>query len=142
VTASEVTAKDRDFLRLFCPSIKVKDPNNSNTCPGTQHIQIDVEDINRNPDETEKFIQCLMRHIYSGNHPIGQGIGPKVSAFIKRLEELDLHKPRDRSLLNQKDDYYYTSHLVRSVATQLAMELQKMYTDGTIELRDQVRSIS
>ncbi|KAG0262907.1 hypothetical protein BGZ95_003941, partial [Linnemannia exigua] len=138
VTAGDVSTKDRNFLKLLCPPIETK--NSSNTCPNA-HDQgnVNIDDDNRKRDDSEKFIDCFMRHLYTGNHLTRQGIGPNVAAFIKRLEELKLYQPRDRSAMNQRADYT-PNGIIRSVSAQLALELKMMYTLGTIELQEQLKA--
>jgi hypothetical protein len=136
VMSGDVTAADRRFLDFFCPHVQPKESNSARIDNQSQDNSI-IDDDNHQQDNQEKFLACLMRHLYSGNSPTGRGISTDVAAFIKRLDTMNLYHARSTFIVNQKMEFS-PSELVRSVSAQLSVELKKMYKNGSQELQAQV----
>ncbi|KAF9270972.1 hypothetical protein BGZ88_007106, partial [Linnemannia elongata] len=66
-------------------------------------------------------------------------VGQSVMEFITRLKQLKILESRDQALMKDGPEYTPAS-IVRSVATQLAVELKRIYHHGTYELQEQLKA--
>ncbi|KAF9574621.1 hypothetical protein EC968_006036 [Mortierella alpina] len=133
---------DVPILDLLCPRITPKEPSRP------EAAEEQDEDGDQNEDEiceegkensTMKFVSALMRYVYSGKQPKATGVGPMVSAFIRRLEQLGIWARNNSSTPPSQPEYRPTD-LVRSVASQLSFEIRKMYRQGTYEISDKLKT--
>ncbi|KAF9117392.1 hypothetical protein BG015_007006, partial [Linnemannia schmuckeri] len=86
-------------------------------------------------DNQVNFIAYFMRFLHLGKKPSGRGVNTLVIDFINRFKQLNILKTGGPSSLGGRK--LGSTGLVRSVATQLAMELRKIYHNGTLELQEQ-----
>jgi len=137
----DISHVDRDYLDLLCPRIAVKDSdNNDGDSEDKDDIDADGDDIDKS-DKPLQFIWGFLRCLYSGNFAKNQGIGKSVNGFINRLQELRLHTPlRSTAAIREKTEFT-PGDLLQSVSSQLAVELKKMYRNGSIEMQKKVTSI-
>ncbi|KAF9360179.1 hypothetical protein BGX26_010318 [Mortierella sp. AD094] len=91
------------------------------------------EDEDSSQNKQQVFLRSVMACLYSKNRPQN---GSTASNFITRLEELDLL--RTENILargsSRRETEYAPSSLVRSVASQMSVELKKQYKNGSCEL--------
>lgn len=146
VTVGEVSPADRRFLDFICPSIPSQD------LASTDGANQKQDDDDHKLDQQEAFIGCFMRYLYSGKTPAASytgastassgkasKVGESVMEFITRLKQLKILESRDEALMKDGPEYTPAS-IVRSVATQLAVELKRIYHHGTYELQEQLKA--
>ncbi|KAF8920912.1 hypothetical protein BGZ58_004253, partial [Dissophora ornata] len=159
---NSINDTDRDILDHLCSRLSEKDVNQAekqvtatatatNTSTSTSSATISSTTLASAPEEEEEdkndtrededssqnkqqvFLQSVMGCLYSKNRPTG---GSTANKFIARLEELDLLGTEEilpQGSLQQKTDDT-PSNLVRSVASQMSVELKKHYKNGSCEL--------
>ena len=127
--ARVVEPDDRQYLDGLCQRISKKKD-------GGDEDGGDEDDA----PASSAFLGAFLRCLYSGNAPSDAGVGKLVAGFMKRLEDLRLYQPpppeRDRWVRHKTP--FSPSDLLRSISTQLASELLKMYCHGTIEMQEKV----
>ncbi|KAF9176302.1 hypothetical protein BGZ50_001115, partial [Haplosporangium sp. Z 11] len=62
------------------------------------------------------------------------GVNADVVRFIQRLQQLGVHTPARASAVIRQQTDFQSSIVVRSVASQLSVELKRMYTHGSHQL--------
>ncbi|KAF9998138.1 hypothetical protein BGZ79_008186 [Entomortierella chlamydospora] len=129
---------DRSFLDYLCPRIEPKEPNgpadDKDDRPDT-----DMDDEDANPNKYVNFLRCLMTYLHSGNYPNRTaGVTADVTKFIQRLQQLGVHTPTRSSAAIRQQTVFPSSIVVRSVASQLAAELKRMYTQGSHQLVEKI----
>ncbi|KAF9997128.1 hypothetical protein BGZ80_006214, partial [Entomortierella chlamydospora] len=129
-------SSDRQILDHLCPRIVPRTDNSNNLNVGEQNTN--AGDFDDKGDKQEQFLASFLRFLYSGNFPSQTGVAKVANLFIKRLTTLNLLTPRSRSELNVPKEFNPTC-LVRSVATQLAVELKKIYKNGSYELQEKLK---
>ncbi|KAG0220866.1 hypothetical protein BGW42_008610, partial [Actinomortierella wolfii] len=72
------------------------------------------------------FFQSFMAFLHSGRLPRKK----EVLIFIRRLQDLRILPTQVNPMASPGKPMFPSTHLVRSVATQLAVEMQRLYTDG------------
>lgn len=128
---------DTDVLDHICPRIAPKTTDPAADRTDNDEEDKDASDLGGNGDKQEQFLAALLRYLYSGNYPKRQGVGNVVNTFIIRLEDLMLLNKGDRSAI-RTTMAYKPSDLVRSVASQLSVELKRIYRKGSYELHEKV----
>ncbi|KAF9188015.1 hypothetical protein BGZ49_003985, partial [Haplosporangium sp. Z 27] len=125
---------DRALLDMICPRVpKDKDASDE---------EKDASDEEKD-DKLPTFIQSLMIYLYSGNEP-KKGQKEKkeepglVRTFITRAQALGLlgasrHRNETRQVMP-----FTPSSLLRSVASQLTVEVRRMYMKGSWEIHEKL----
>jgi hypothetical protein len=133
-----VSDDERKVLDYLCKRVKPKED-------GDDELEGDQEDagqsdVDEKADKCVDFLKSFLTYVYSGNLPKKNSIiGKAVDRFIGILIDLGLcDASRDRGEINIRMPFTPKS-LVRSVAGQLAVELQKHYRHGTHSLYDKVK---
>ncbi|KAF8949579.1 hypothetical protein BGZ46_005088 [Entomortierella lignicola] len=129
-------SSDRQILDHLCPRIVPRTNNSNNLNVGEQNTN--AGDLDDKDDKQEQFLASFLRFLYSGNFPSQTGVAKVANLFIKRLTTLNLLTPRNRSELNVLKEFNPTN-LVRSAATQLAVELKKIYKNESCELQEKLK---
>ncbi|KAF9913604.1 hypothetical protein FBU30_003235, partial [Linnemannia zychae] len=134
----EISEVDREILdhfskRLVKEDAECLDANNEAEQNDDDDAEIDGKVKSGNAGQLE-FLWGFLKSVYSGNPARDVGIGKKVNNFISRLCELGLYT-QQRSLSEIKETMPFTpTDLVRSVATDLKAQLERMYRGGSYEL--------
>lgn len=89
-------------------------------------------------DKQVTFLRIFSRYLHSGKMPTGRGNSTSVIQFTERLKQLDLLGTQ--ALTSFGGLKLRSTELIRSVAAQLAVELKKIYRNGTLELQEQVKN--
>ncbi|KAG0294208.1 hypothetical protein BGZ98_001851, partial [Dissophora globulifera] len=128
---------DQTYLDGLCRRVQLEDADDGQD--GSQnHTDDNIDDGSDSSNTQQQFLAAFLRHLYSGNPPTTRGIGPVVSGFIVRLQQLNLYTPpRSTSAILQRAPFT-PSDLLRSVSSQLAAELKRLYCNGTIVLQKQL----
>ncbi|KAG0357285.1 hypothetical protein BGX24_006246, partial [Mortierella sp. AD032] len=135
------------ILDHLCERIKPMDDNGENEQECEKSSSEDNGDIDdEDGSEQVRFLQSFLAFLYSGNYPQmkdktvesffkNTGIIPTVNTFINWLVERKLyHPPRSRGEIGVVQMPFTPCYLVRSVSSQLALELKRMYRNGTFDL--------
>ncbi|KAK3821500.1 MAG: hypothetical protein J3Q66DRAFT_152665 [Benniella sp.] len=131
---------DRKLMDHLCERVKPKvQDSNVSVAEDGEKQKVENTDLGGKGDLQYEFLQSFLCHLYSGNYPKNTGVGKIVNDFIERLVELGLYSPRARSAINVTMPFT-PSLLVRSSATQLAVELKNMYRKGCHEMHDKLQS--
>ncbi|KAK3813747.1 MAG: hypothetical protein J3R72DRAFT_60775 [Linnemannia gamsii] len=141
-----ISDEERRILDHLCERIKPKDDNGEDEQECEKSSSEDNGDIDdKNGFEQVCFLQSFLAFLYSGNYPEmkdktvesllkNTGIIPTVNTFINWLVERKLyHPPRSRGEIGVQMPFTPCA-LVRSVSSQLALELKKNYRNGTFDL--------
>jgi len=116
----EVEPEDRRYLDGLCQRIsKEKEGGKDDDAPASSG-----------------FLTAILRCLYSGNEPSEK----LARGYMKRLKALGLYESPTplKNIWSRHPTAFTPSDLVRSVSTQLAVELMKMYCHGTIEMQEKV----
>ena len=141
--------KDRGFLDGLCKRIQPEDEADSQ-----DEGEDNADDEDSEGDEggvgsvggegttviQPQFLGAFLRYLYSGKRPTNRGVGFLVGSFILRLQELGLHIPLWSSGASVQTPSFTPGALVRSVSGQLASEIKRLFRNGTIELKKQVKA--
>ncbi|KAG9063257.1 hypothetical protein KI688_004861 [Linnemannia hyalina] len=141
-----ISDDERRILDHLCERIKPEEDNSENegdceTKSGEDNGDIDDKD----GGEQVRFLQSFLVFLYSGNYPEMKnktveshtkdiGVIPTVNTFIDWLVDRKLYNPpRSRGEIDVQMPFT-PNNLVRSVSGQLALELKKIYRNGTFDL--------
>ncbi|KAF9107457.1 hypothetical protein BGX29_006324 [Mortierella sp. GBA35] len=127
-------ATDRRILDHICERIKPKDQDDSN------EQEVDTTDLGDNGNIQWQFLQSFMCYLYSGNYPMRLGVGEVANDFIDRLEKLKLYEPPRKRIATKVVMPLTPNFLVKSVATQLAAGLKRIYRNGSFDLYDKLKT--
>ncbi|KAF8958121.1 hypothetical protein BGZ46_002037, partial [Entomortierella lignicola] len=141
----DLSNTDRAILDLLSRRLVIKD---------AERLDTDDEEIESNSNDDAElegkvkagkgaeqlaFLWAFLKSIYSGNPPNNVGMGQKVNAFIYRLCQLGLYtQPRSLSEINERMPFTPTD-LVRSVATDLKAQLERIYRRGSYDLYNKLK---
>ncbi|KAF9951295.1 hypothetical protein BGZ72_007152 [Mortierella alpina] len=133
----DLTAADKRLLDYLCPRVT------SGTKDDSEDDQDQEEDDIAQADDTAKFYNTLLIHIYSGNPIVVPTLKPGqppnksaawcVKQFIDRVAELGLLQTNDPGATNITMPYPGSS-LLRSVSTEMSTEIKRHYRNGSTEL--------
>ncbi|KAG0219994.1 hypothetical protein BGX33_010569 [Mortierella sp. NVP41] len=127
-------ATDRRILDHICERIKPKDQDDSN------EQEVDTTDLGDNGNIQWQFLQSFMCYLYSRNYPKRLGVGEVANDFIDRLEKLKLYEPPRKRIATKVVMPLTPNFLVKSVATQLAAGLKRIYRNGSFDLYDKLKT--
>lgn len=150
-----IQPSDRVFFDYLCPRVKAKAPSDERD---GQNVNQDDE----NDDALQiRFLKCFMTCLYTKNPPsttgvtagliqfnprLGElcrngkkvGVGEVVGMFIRRLEEFGIQISLRPGSEIRTQSALPAEVVVRSVATQLGEELNRMYCNGSHALLEKV----
>ena len=123
---------DQIFLDHLCAR---EVPTSSKESPDTEESgdKIDALDDLTDGSNQEQFIAMLLRHLVSGEQPRRTSLGVICSNFISRLGSLGIPLARVDNPMG-----FPTTHVTRSAAKQLEVELKNHFRNGSHELHEQV----
>ncbi|KAI8346471.1 hypothetical protein B0O80DRAFT_469158 [Mortierella sp. GBAus27b] len=111
-------------------------------CPRLSSREMEANNDDERPNEDGKddgsnapFIRSFLTFLYSGNSPGKNKTGNAVSTFISRLQDMG-HLETMRMSRNIKE--FTPGFVVRSVASQLSVELKRHYRHGSEKLSEKV----
>ncbi|KAF9079285.1 hypothetical protein BGX23_004464, partial [Mortierella sp. AD031] len=151
-----VSEMDREILDNLCERVKPKETSSNGSDEEADNVE--SEDASTELDGKGStqfmFLSSFLKFLYSGNFPDDGKTGKSVNNLIRRLEEHqhqdeplhpDEREPifklrRPRGTLNETMPYTPTD-LVRSVASQLRVELKKIYRNGSHDLSDKLKAL-
>ncbi|KAF8924165.1 hypothetical protein BGZ58_002101 [Dissophora ornata] len=135
-----VTVSERKILTHLCQRLKSINPDKEQQDVEQEEVA-DTTDLGDKDSLEQQFLHTFLTRLYSGNYPRMAGVGVVVNEFIDWLTAHGLHHPvRTRRDINETMPLT-PSYLVRSVSVQLAVELQRMYGQGTQELYKQAAAM-
>ncbi|KAF9104945.1 hypothetical protein BGX27_009866 [Mortierella sp. AM989] len=142
ISSSEfIKESDREFLDNLCERLPTETKDGSYELDDDDETskQDHLEDISGNQ---HAFIFMVMRCLYARKFPDKNErskVALNVENFIKRLQELNLLDNTINRGKIVKEMPYPASSLLRSVSTQLMVELRKIYRNGTLELVEKLK---
>ncbi|KAF9158623.1 hypothetical protein BGX20_003309, partial [Mortierella sp. AD010] len=129
---------DREPLDKLCPripsTVKTSDEDEKDD-EKEEELRTMREALGKETDYSH-FVEMLMRQLHSGKPVLGNS--PNAQAmrrFIKRLENLELLER------NTKESELPGSALLRSAASQLTVELDKIYRKGSMALYEKLKRL-
>ncbi|KAF8925107.1 hypothetical protein BGZ47_003474 [Haplosporangium gracile] len=120
----------------FIPFFEPKDPGSTDGVPQNKTDAI-LDEVADKSDKQVNIIACFMLFFLSGKKPTGRGASALVIDFINQLEQLNILRTGGPTSLGGRK--LRSIELVRSVATQLAGGLRKIYHNVTLELQEQIK---
>ncbi|KAG0288492.1 hypothetical protein BGZ98_004250, partial [Dissophora globulifera] len=134
--------KEREILDYLAGEVKPKKSGNDEDDIEGNQDEAGDQDSEEDDIKHTQFLRSFMVYLYSRNLPTKTTkIGGAVDTFIGILADMDLlNITRTRDELNKRMPFTPTP-LVRSVATQLVVELKMMYHRGSHLLYDKICAI-
>ncbi|GJJ77517.1 putative transposase [Entomortierella parvispora] len=164
-----ISSVDKEILRHLCQPVSMEDVKDTDDIAadeeddnqinglvdaeldpddGEPEVESDDSDLQPPSTSTTKkkkddkvqapFIWSFLRVVYSGKRPRPSSMGDKVNAFIDRLTELGIYVSPSVDI-NESNMPFTPTDLVRSMATQLKAELEKMYKHGTCIIHNKLK---
>ncbi|KAI8351750.1 hypothetical protein B0O80DRAFT_500105 [Mortierella sp. GBAus27b] len=138
LSSSEIDEKDRVILDMLCTRVSdkvVTSTEDLGAAKGTQGEGDEGVDENKQSG----FLFSLLIAIYNGRPPSLKGVGRHVCAFLEKAKDF-LPAMASRGEIEQRRQYPGSSFL-RSSATQLMVELSKVYKIGSRELCEKIQAL-
>ncbi|KAI8348805.1 hypothetical protein B0O80DRAFT_462328 [Mortierella sp. GBAus27b] len=116
-------------------------------CPRLSSREMEGNNDDERPNEDGKddgsnapFIQSFLTFLYSGNSPGKNKTGNAVSTFISRLQDMGHleNYEGNRAEMSRNIKEFTPGFVVRSVASQLSVELKRHYRHGSEKLSEKV----
>ncbi|KAG0353930.1 hypothetical protein BGX24_007122 [Mortierella sp. AD032] len=130
-----VTEDEREILTHLCVRLKLNDTDQEQQ--DVEQKEEDNTDLDEQGNLEQQFLQSFLTYLYSGNYPRKAGVGVVVNKLIDWLTNHGFHRPIwSRGDINETMPFT-PNMLVRSVSVQLAVELQRIYGQGTQDIHKQ-----
>lgn len=142
-SSDKIEEADREFLDHISARISADCKNDFGDSLDDEEEYSAQDLMEDNFDPQCSFISMLMRCLYSKKFPNKSErskAGPIVRSFMQRLQSLGIIDNINEGLIVEKK-HYPASSLLRSVSTQLYVEIKKIYKNGTWELFEKVTLI-
>ncbi|KAI8358797.1 hypothetical protein B0O80DRAFT_441461 [Mortierella sp. GBAus27b] len=116
-------------------------------CPRLSSREMEGNNDDERPNEDGKddgsnapFIRSFLTFLYSGNSPGKNKTGNGVSTFISRLQDMGHleNYEGNRAEMSRNIKEFTPNFVVRSVASQLSVELKRHYRHGSEKLSEKV----
>ncbi|KAI8345226.1 hypothetical protein B0O80DRAFT_474871 [Mortierella sp. GBAus27b] len=116
-------------------------------CPRLSSREMEGNNDDERPNEDGKddgsnapFIRSFLTFLYSGNSPGKNKTGNAISTFISRLQDMGHleNYEGNRAEMSRNIKEFTPGFVVRSVASQLSVELKRHYRHGTEKLSEKV----
>ncbi|KAG0199717.1 hypothetical protein BGX31_004230, partial [Mortierella sp. GBA43] len=119
-------------------------------CPRLSSREMEANNDDERPNEDGKddgsnapFIRSFLTFLYSGNSPGKNKTGNAVSTFISRLQDMGHleNYEGNRAEMSRNIKEFTPGFVVRSVASQLSVELKRHYRHGSEKLSEKVQTM-